>query len=85
MPSSSLNGTTTMRFEPIPCIALVNSARAPEPRETRRMTKPAPMMTPSIVSPDLSLLALSEFSAVRKLSSIFKAKPPARPGPHLVP
>jgi hypothetical protein len=51
----------------------VMDASAPRPIDIKVITEPTPMMTPSMVSAERSLLADSDLIAIKKDSIIFKA------------
>ena len=61
-------GDTVMRFEPSERIVACTCADAPLPTATIAITEATPMMTPSIVSAERSLLTTSDCSALRKES-----------------
>src|SRR5262245_60407933 len=70
-PRVSLPGNTTTTFEPMPCTCWVMLAVAPVPMAIKATTAPTPMMMPSMVSAERSLLAASARRAMRKFSGKF--------------
>ena len=60
-----------IRLVPMSVIEEVMDASAPRPTDIKVITEPTPMITPSIVSEDRSLLAFSDLIAIMKDSNIF--------------
>src|SRR4030095_9601139 len=69
---------TNRMLEPSDSTPEVTSSRAPEPIETSRTTLATPITTPSMVSPERSLLARSASQATRIASPSLTAPAPAR-------
>src|SRR5579859_1381680 len=70
-PRCSLPGKTTTTFDPMPCTCWVMLAVAPVPIAIRATTAPTPIMMPSMVSAERSLLAASARRAMRTFSAKF--------------
>jgi hypothetical protein len=60
---------------PIPSRVDVIDASAPLPTDIRVITEPTPMITPSMVSAERSLLAKSDLNAIKKDSINFTIHP----------
>ena len=71
-------GSTSMMLEPSPFICSCTRCVAPLPTATMVMTAPTPMMMPSMVSSERSLLASKARKALRTAERKFTASPPCR-------
>ena len=72
-------GVTVMRFDPSDRIVACTCADAPLPTATIAMTDATPMITPSIVRAERSLLTMIDWSAERKESNSFIVAPSPEP------
>jgi hypothetical protein len=77
-PNDRLPGATNRMLEPSDSTPEVTSSRAPEPIATSRTTLATPITTPSMVSPERSLLARSASQATRMASPNLTAPAPSR-------
>jgi hypothetical protein len=77
-PNDRLPGATNRMLEPSDSTPEVTSSLAPEPMATSRTTLATPMTTPSMVSPERSLLARNASQATRTASVALTGPAPAR-------
>src|SRR5215211_4040128 len=75
-PKDRFPGATNRMLEPSDSTPEVTSSRAPLPIDTSRTTLATPITTPSMVSPERSLLARSASQATRMASKVFTGAPP---------